>query len=131
MRTVLLASELGQVSVAVFQDTNMFIQRLPHHARSMVLRVATPTSRLSFALAIVPTMNAREWTGICNSSEDTGMGVTDFAHIRGSESMMDAVHATGVGSVCAGLGLDAGSGHKFRSPAVCSVGDTRQSFSEK
>ena len=42
-----------------------------------------------------------------------------LAHFCGSESMVDAVHA------CAGLELDAVSGHKVRSSDVCSVGDTR------
>ena len=53
------------------------------------------------------------------------MGVIDLAHICGSESVMDAVHATVVGSACAGLEHDAGSGHKVRSFNVCSVDDTR------
>ena len=39
---------------------------------------------------------------------------------------MDAVHAAVVGSACAGLKHDAGSGHKVRSFNVCSVDDTRQ-----
>ena len=39
--------------------------------------------------------------------------------------MMDAVRATVVGSACAGLQHDAGSGHKVRSSNVCSVDDTR------
>ena len=47
----------------------------------------------------------------------------DLAHI--CESMMDAVHAAVFGSACAGLELDAGSGHNVRSSNVCSVGDTR------
>ena len=41
------------------------------------------------------------------------------------------MHATVVGSACAGLELDAGSGHKVTSSNVCSFGDTRKSFSEK
>ena len=45
--------------------------------------------------------------------------------------MMDAVHATVVGTAWAGLELDAASsGHKVRSSDVCSVGETRQSFSD-
>ena len=39
------------------------------------------------------------------------MGVVDIAHFCGSESIVDAVHATVVGSACAGLELDADSGH--------------------
>ena len=58
------------------------------------------------------------------------MGVIDFAHNRGSESMIDAVHATVLGTAGAGLEFDAGSGHKVRSSDVCSVGETRWSFSE-
>ena len=65
-----------------------------------------------------------------STSKDSGMGVIDFAQNCGSESMMDAVHATVVGTACAGLELDASSGHKVRSSDVCSVGETRQSFSE-
>ena len=49
----------------------------------------------------------------------------------GSESTVDAVHPAVVDSACAGLELDAGSGHMVRSSCVCSVGDTRQSFSEQ
>ena len=33
---------LGQVDVAVFQDKNMFIQMLPHHAQSFALHVTSP-----------------------------------------------------------------------------------------
>ena len=58
------------------------------------------------------------------------MGVIDFAHISGSESTMDAVRATVVGTAWAGLEIDAGSVHKVRSSDICSVGETRQSFSE-
>ena len=58
------------------------------------------------------------------------MEIIDFAHICGSESMMDAVHATVVGTAWAGLEIDAGSGHKVRSSHVCSFGETRQSFSD-
>ena len=95
------------------------------------------TPRLSFALAMVLTMNARrsqrthllsDMGSLLNASKDTGMGVIDFAHICGSESTVDAVHPTVVDSACAGLELDAGSGHKVRSSDVCSVGDTRYSF---
>ena len=43
---------------------------------------------------------------------------------------MDAVHSTVVGSACTGLELDAGSGHKVRPSDVCSVGDSRWTFSE-
>ena len=53
------------------------------------------------------------------------MGNIYTAHICASESMMNAVRVTVVGPACAGLGLDAGSGHKGRS---CNV-DTRWSFS--
>ena len=53
------------------------------------------------------------------------MGNIYTAHICASESMMDAVRVTVVGSACAGLGLDAGSGHNGRSSNVCSVGDPR------
>ena len=45
--------------------------------------------------------------------------------------MVDAVHASMVGSGCAGLELDAGSAHKVSSSDVCFVSDTRQPFSEK
>ena len=53
------------------------------------------------------------------------MGLIDLAHFCGSESMVDAVHATVVGSAYARLELDAGSGHTVRSSDVCPVGDTR------
>ena len=47
------------------------------------------------------------------------MGVIDLALFCGSESLMDAVHTTMVGSACAGRELDAGAGHKVRSSNVC------------
>ena len=39
-----------------------------------------------------------------------------MTHISGSESMMDAVYATVVGSACAGLELDAGSDLPMHAP---------------
>ena len=81
IRTVLLASVLGEVDVAVFRDTNMFMQRLPHHAH-------TRLHRLPFAFAMILTMNARRFqrthplsgTGSAlNASKDIGMGVSDIA----------------------------------------------------
>ena len=66
----------------------MFIQILPHHAQSVALHVTTPAlHRLSFALAMVLTMNARRFqrthplsgTGSSlNASKDIGMVITDF-----------------------------------------------------
>ena len=60
-----------------------FVERLPHHAQSMVLRVTTPTSlRLSLALAMVVTIHARRFQrthplsdmgSLLNVSKDTGM----------------------------------------------------------
>ena len=98
----------------------------------------TRAPKMSFALAMTLTMNARRFqrthtlTGMRSSlstSKDTGMGNIYIAHICASESMMDAVRVTVVGSACAGLELDAGSGHNGRSSNVCSVGDTRWSLS--
>ena len=54
--TVMLASVLGQVDVAVFSMNNIFIQKLPDHRRDH-----TRPLRLSFALAMVLTMNARRF----------------------------------------------------------------------
>ena len=39
---VLLASVLELLYIAVCQDKNMFIKRLPHHAQSVILHVPTP-----------------------------------------------------------------------------------------
>ena len=56
---VLLAGVLGQVDVAVFQDKNMFVHRLLHHAQIPALHVTTPALiRLSLADATILTMNA-------------------------------------------------------------------------
>ena len=81
----------------------------------------TRAPKMSFALAMILTMNARRFqrthtssgmrSSLC-TSKDTGMGNIYIAHICASESMMDAVRVTVVGSACAGLELDAGSGHK-------------------
>ena len=46
------------------------------------------------------------------------MGVIDWARIGGSESVVDVVHATMIGSACAGLELDAGFGPTVRSSDV-------------
>ena len=40
--TVLFESVLGPVGVAMFQDKNMLIQKLPHHAQCGILQVTTP-----------------------------------------------------------------------------------------
>ena len=40
--TSLLAGLLGQLDVAVSQDKNMAIRKLPHHAQSFVHQVTTP-----------------------------------------------------------------------------------------
>ena len=60
------------------------------------------------------------------SSKDFGIGqgLVDPVLTCGSEPKMDAVQTAVVGSVCAGLVLDAGR-HEVRSSDVCSVGDTR------
>ena len=97
MRIVLLANVQGQEVVAVSQDQNLS------------------------TLAMVLTMNARRF----QRTHPLTVGVVDFAHVCGLESMVDAVRATVVGSACAGLEFDAGSGHKVRSSDVCSIGDTR------
>ena len=49
MRTVLLADVLELVDVAVCQDKDMFLQRLPHHAQSFVLLVTTPAFSVSLS----------------------------------------------------------------------------------
>ena len=109
----------------------------------------THLSRLSLALAMVLTMNAqrfqrahllRDMGSLLNTSKDTGMGVIDLAHICGFVSAMDAVCTTVFGSYrtlqwLGQLALVLNATHvlvaKVRSSDVCSVGDTRQSFSEK
>ena len=103
-------------------------------------RAHTHPLRLSFVFAMVLTSNPRRFQrshllsdmgSPLNVSKDTVIGVIDLAHICGSESSVDVVHAAEVDSACAGPELDAGSGHKVRSSDVCSVGDTRWSFSEQ
>ena len=133
IHTELLANVLEQVHVVVFQNKNRVIQRLPHHAQSFALHVNHPPSPFLFRACHgshhARTFQRRHPLSVMGSSlgalKDTGLGGIDLAHISGSESMMDAVHATVVASDCAGLELDAGSGHKVRSSTVCSVGDTR------
>ena len=61
-----------------------------------------------------------------SASKDTGVGVIDLAHICESESVVNTVHATVVGSAYADLELDLDSGHRVRSSNVHSVSDTRQ-----
>ena len=89
VRTVLLAGVLGQADVAVFQYKNMVIQEFPQHAQNFALHVTTHRPRkLSFALAMVHTTNARrfqkthpsrEMESALNASKDITMGVADLA----------------------------------------------------
>ena len=90
--------------------------------------------KLSFALAMLLTMNARRFqstrllSGMGSSlfaSKDIGMGGTDLALTCGSEPEVDAVCTAVVGSSCTGRVLDAGSDREDRSFDVCHVGDTR------
>ena len=60
IRTVLLASVLGQVDDVVCLDKNMFIQRLPHQAQSATLHVIAPA--LTVRLSRLPRFFA--WNGI-------------------------------------------------------------------
>ena len=92
MFTVLLVSVLGQVDVAVFQDKNMFTQRLQHYAQYFSLHVTTPA--LSVHLSRLRGM------GDCslNASQDIDMGAADLAPICESERVMDAVFAAVVAS---------------------------------
>ena len=72
--TVLLASVLGQVNVALYHRVKtMFIQMLPQHAQSFVLHVTTPALPVClFALAMIltdesttiPENTSFEWNGI-------------------------------------------------------------------
>ena len=99
----------GRYSVS---GQNMFIQRLPASRPEFCSsREHTSPLRLSFALVVILTVNARRFQrkhplsgmgSALNASKDNGVGVIDLVHICGSESMMDAVHATVVGSACPG-----------------------------
>ena len=98
----------------------------------------TRPHRLSFALAMILTVNARRFqrtdplseTGSAlNTSKDIGMGVTDFALTCGSEPVVDAVCTAVVGSARTGRVLDAASDREDRSSEVCYAGDTRDSYS--
>ena len=131
--TMLLANVLEQVDVAEFQDKNMFIQRLPHHAQSFALHVTTRPPRLSFAFAMILTMNARRFqrthplSGMgssLNASKGVRMGVTGLAPICTSEPVLDAGCTAVIGSART-RALDAGSAREGRSSDVCFVGDTR------
>ena len=93
--------------------------------------------RLSFALAMILTMNTRRlqrthpWSGMGSSleaSKDIGNGVTDFALTCGSETVVDAVCTAVVGSARTGRVHVAGSDRKDRSSDVCYVGDTAVMF---
>ena len=99
------------------------------------LHVTTPCSlRLSFALAMILTLNARRFRrthplrGMGTSispSKNFGMGILDPELSCGSEPVTDAVRSTVVGSARTGRVLNAGSDRGDRSSDVCSVGDTR------
>ena len=128
---------LEQVDIAVFQDKNIFIQRLAHHAQSFAFHVTRPPSPFISRACCGSHHERTKRTHLLsgkgsspNASNDTSMEGIDVPHICGSVSMMDAMHATVVGSACAGLEIDACSGHKVRSSDVCSVGDTRWSSFE-
>ena len=58
---VLLANVLGRVDVAVLQDKTCSSGKLPHHGQSFFAssRDHTRPPRLSFALPMILTMNAR------------------------------------------------------------------------
>ena len=98
IHTVLLASVLGQADVAVCLEKNMFIRKASA-ARSErgSSRDHSRPPRLSFALAVVLTMNARRFqsqhplSGMgssLNASKDIGLGVTDLALTCESEPVV-------------------------------------------
>ena len=72
----------------------------------------TQPSRLSFALAVILTMNTRRYQ---QASKDIGMGVADLAPICKSEPVMAAVFSAVVGSARV---LHAGSDLECRSSDV-------------
>ena len=93
--------------------------------------------RVSVALAVIPTLNARRFQrthtlrGV-GSSLNASKGIAirvllDFAPTCGSEPVMDAWFSAAVGSARTGRVLDAGSDREDRSCNVCCVGDTRHS----
>ena len=103
----------------------MFIRRLPHHAQSNLHLDHNRPPCLSFAFAMILTMNARQFqrtrllSGMgysLNASNDIDTGVSDLAPTGGS--VMDAVCAAVVGSSRTGRVLDAGSDREDRSSGV-------------
>ena len=73
---------------------------------------------MSFALAVVLTMNARRFqrthpsrgmASALNASKDIAMSVTDLALVCESEPVLGAVCTAVVGSACTARVLDAGS----------------------
>ena len=82
-------------------------------------------ARLSFALSMVHTMNARRFQrthplsgmGECslNASKEIGMGIIDFALACGSKPVADDLRFAVVGSDRTRRVLDAGSGREDRS----------------
>ena len=89
--------------------------------------------RLSFALAMVLTMNARRFQrthplrgmgdyGV-NASRNIDMEVIAFASTCGSEPVVDGVRTAVVGSDRTGRVLDASSGRKDESSDVSCVGE--------
>ena len=105
------------------------------HSEFSYSRDQTRPLRLSFALAMILTMNARRFQRThlfrgmrdcsLNASKDFGLGVTDLAVAYGSEPMVDAVCTAVVGSARTGRVLEAGSAREDRS-----FGDARLSSSE-
>ena len=132
--TVLLAGVSEQVDAAVCQDVNMLIQRLPLHAQRLIHHVTTRPPRLSFALAMILTIDARGFQrthllrgmgSSINASKDISMQVTDLALTCGSEPVVGAVCTAVNGFARTGRAHDAGSDREDRSYDVCYVGDTR------
>ena len=125
MRTVLNANVLEQVDVAMLQDKNMVIQRLPHHAQNVVLHVTTP------ALSMILTMNVHSRENIFrmeldphSSRQKILVGINDLELTCGSEPVMDKVCTAMVGSARTGRVCDAGSDREGRCSEVCHFGDT-------
>ena len=106
--TVLLASVLGQVDVAVCREKNNVDPKTSaSRSEFSSSRGHTRPPRLSFALVVVLTMNARRFQrthclsgsgSSLNASKDIGMEISDIMPI--SEPVIDAGYASVVGSPC-------------------------------
>ena len=116
-----------------FRTKHVYLKASASRSKCCSSRDHTRPHCLSFALAMVLTMNARRFqrthplSGMgfsLSASNDIAVGVFDHALVCESESEIDARYAAVVGSACSCV-FEAGSDREDRSSDVCYVGNTR------